>query len=120
MRAWSKRWNEASWPKQLSEASLRKHLSEASWPKQLNEDSIRDLVSLPRRSRSSWPLVGMFAIGVVAGAVACYAVAQRSEIKRLFEMGYEPDGFAAIEEQRTSPSYPSANHRRKATSEVKQ
>ena len=65
-------------------------------------------------------MAGMFAIGVVAGAIACYAVARRSEIKRLFEMGYEPEGFGAPVEERTSPSYPSANHRRKATSEVKQ
>jgi hypothetical protein len=32
---------------------------------------------------SRWALVGMFAIGLVAGAIGSYAVTERSQIKRL-------------------------------------
>lgn len=31
----------------------------------------------------SWPLLGMFAIGLLAGAIGSYAVTQRPQIRRL-------------------------------------
>jgi len=73
---------------------------------------------------SRWPLLGMLALGLVAGAaIGGYAVSQRSQLKRLSayvrQMG---DGLTDLgtPEAKTVAvvTVPRSNHRRKATSEV--
>jgi hypothetical protein len=55
-----------------------------AWAKRWNDASRRQIATLrePPPSRR-WPLVGMFAVGLVAGAIGYYAVTQRSQIKQL-------------------------------------
>jgi uncharacterized protein HemX len=97
-----------------------------SWPKKWNDSGLRDIAILPESSSSGpWPLLGMLALGLVAGAaIGGYAVSQRQQMKRLAEhahrMGDRLDALdrtdtnesATVETARTS------NHRRKATTEV--
>jgi hypothetical protein len=96
-----------------------------SWGKHWNDAAVeRIAAALPRRSASTtWPLLGMLALGLVAGAaLGGYAVSQRSHMKRLSDnahrMGNEfaPDeGDEADEPVVTTHR---SNHRRKATTEV--
>lgn len=72
--------------------------------------------------RSGWPLLGMLALGLVAGAaIGGYAVSHRSELKRLSaytrRMGYGLAGMGTPDDE-FELSVPRSNHRRKATSEV--
>jgi hypothetical protein len=91
-----------------------------SWPKKWNDAGLRDIAILPEGSRSGpWPMVGILALGLVAGAVlGGYAVSQRSQMKRLarhaYEMGDELADMGKLEDKPVEAS----NHRRKATSEV--
>jgi hypothetical protein len=97
-----------------------------SWGKHWNEAAIeRMAASLPSRTPSRpWPMVGMLAVGLVAGAaIGGYAVSQRAQIKRLAASAQRMgDGFAAISpgepEAAATARSPRSNHRRKATSEV--
>jgi hypothetical protein len=79
--------------------------------------------ALPRSSPSrTWPLLGMLALGLVAGAaIGGYAVSQRSHMKRLSDyahrMGEEISGSDGDDESVAVTTHRS-NHRRKATSEV--
>jgi hypothetical protein len=80
----------------------------------------RIATQLERRRSSRWPLVGMLALGLVAGAaIGGYAVSQRSQLKRLSvyvrRMG---DGLGDMDAPETELTVPRSNHRRKATSEV--
>jgi len=96
-----------------------------SWPKQWNDAAMRRIAARldsPRASR--WPLLGMLALGLVAGAaLGGYAVSQRSQLQRLSayrrRMG---DGLAEMGTPKAKPAaeftVPRSNHRRKATSEV--
>lgn len=96
-----------------------------SWPKKWNDAGLRQIVTLPEDSPSSpWPMLGMLAVGLVAGAaIGGYAVTQRSQMRRLaihaHRMG---DELAAMGSEAVRPvgDVPStrSNHRRKATSEV--
>jgi hypothetical protein len=96
-----------------------------SWPKKWNDAGLRQIVTLPEDSPSSpWPMLGMFAVGLVAGAVlGGYAASQRSHMRRLamhvHRMGDElaAMGSEAVKPVAVAPSTRS-NHRRKATSEV--
>jgi hypothetical protein len=56
-----------------------------SWPKKWNDAALRRIPTLPENSPSRlWPLLAMFALGLVAGAaLGGYAVSQRSQMKRL-------------------------------------
>jgi hypothetical protein len=56
-----------------------------SWPKKWNDAAVRRIATLPENSRSRpWPLLAMFALGLVAGAgLGGYAVSQRWQMKRL-------------------------------------
>ncbi|HKB33113.1 MAG TPA: hypothetical protein VKF16_04535, partial [Candidatus Dormibacteraeota bacterium] len=73
-----------------------------SWGRHWNDAAMERIADmLPRRAPSrTWPMLGMLAIGLVAGAaIGGYAVSQRSHMKRLSEyadrMGDEmsgPDG----------------------------
>jgi hypothetical protein len=96
-----------------------------SWPKKWNDTAMRRLAWRYERPRTTrWSLLGMLALGLVAGAaVGGYAVSQRWRLKRLSEyanrmldmraeMGM-PEGKAP-----TIVTVPRSNHRRKATSEV--
>lgn len=77
----------------------------------------------PSRSRS-WPLMGVFAIGLIAGAIGSFAVAQRSELKRLAELAFRMNGRVVDESAEAKDANPvqvtarRANHRRKRVSEV--
>jgi hypothetical protein len=97
-----------------------------SWPKRWNDTSLRDIATLPEYPSSRpWPLLGMFALGLVAGAtLGGYAVSQRAQMKRLAKharrMGDELAAMGNVDalEQASSLKSNRANHRRKATSEV--
>ena len=96
----------------------------ASWPKKWNDASLGDFVTLPefKQSGGQWPMFGMLAIGLIAGAaIGGYAVSQRTQLKRLAKharrMGEEM--AAMSNEDAAKPAAASrSNHRRKATSEV--
>ena len=97
-----------------------------TWVKRWNEASLRRIVTLrePASSRR-WPLFGMFAIGLVAGAVGSYAVTQRSQIKRLATLAFmaRNEGFDEVREdevaQPVSVTSHRSNHRRKSAVKVK-
>ena len=93
-----------------------------SLPKRWNETGLRDIAILPEHSTSRpWPLIGMLAIGLIAGAaLGGYAVSQRNEMKRLARHAQRVGDDLAVmaRNEMTDPSTPSPNHRRKATSEV--
>ena len=57
----------------------------SSWPKKWNDAARRRISTLPDHSPSRpWPLLGMLALGLVAGAaIGGYAVSQRSQMRRL-------------------------------------
>ena len=82
--------------------------------------------ALPRNSPSrTWPLLGMLALGLVAGAaLGGYAVSQRSHMKRLSDyahrMGDQLANSETFGEDAPAPVVTThrSNHRRKATSEV--
>jgi hypothetical protein len=83
---------------------------------------LRDIALLPENSGSRpWPLIGMLAIGLVAGAaLGGYAVSQRNQMKRLAKHAHGMgDDMAAMDsDEETERVAPRSNHRRKATSEV--
>jgi hypothetical protein len=98
-----------------------------SWAKRWNDRSLRELVRLPQpRSSGPWPLIGMFAVGLVAGAIGSYAVAQRSQIQRSAwrarswrDEALGEFGGAEVAKPLSVTSNRS-NHRRKAAVEVTQ
>lgn len=96
-----------------------------SWGKKWNDASLGRVVTLPENPPPRvWPLLGMLALGLVAGAgLGGYIVSQRSQMKRLsryaHRMGNE---LAALGKAEAEPvavvTTPRSNHRRKAASEV--
>jgi hypothetical protein len=91
-----------------------------SWPKKWNDASLRQFATLPEFSPSPrpWPMLGMLALGLVAGvAIGGYTVSQRSHMRRLagyaHRMGDELADLSTDEEERPVSSARS-NHRRKA------
>ena len=95
-----------------------------SWPKKWNDAGLRQIVTLPEDSHNSpWPLLGMLAFGLVAGAaLGGYAVSQRTQMKRLstyaHRMGDELASMGGVEAVEPVAVTSSSNHRRKATSAV--
>jgi uncharacterized protein YneF (UPF0154 family) len=95
-----------------------------SWPKKWNDASLSDFVVLPEFKQSGqWPLFGMLALGLVAGAaIGGYAVSQRAQMKRLAKharrMGDELAAMGQDEVNKPAASTSRSNHRRKAASEV--
>ena len=96
-----------------------------SWPKKWNDAGLRQIVTLPEDSPSSpWPMLGMLAVGLVAGAaLGGYAASQRSQMRRLARHAHRMgDELAAMGSEAVRPvsDVPStrSNHRRKAASEV--
>jgi hypothetical protein len=96
----------------------------SSLPKQWNEAAMRLIAERVDRPRSGWPLVGMLALGLVAGAaIGGYAVSQRAQLKRLsayaLGMGDGLDDMGSADDRSAADlTVPRSNHRRKATSEV--
>ena len=94
-----------------------------SWPKKWNNSTLGDYATLPEFQPSrTWPMVGMLALGLVAGAaIGGYAVSQRAQMKRLAKrarrMGEELAARGEVDVIRPE-SETRSNHRRKATSEV--
>ena len=95
-----------------------------SWPQKWNDASLRSIATLPEHSPSRpWSLLGMLAVGLVAGAaVGGYAVSQRSRMKQLamfaHRMGDElsaMNGNEVVTPVRVVTS-PRSSHRRKTTS----
>lgn len=96
------------------------------WRDRWNDAALPQIPNLPGESQPRpWPLLGMLALGLVAGAaLGGYAVSQRSQMKRLSEYahrvgdqladsgGFEADGPGPVVATHRS------NHRRKAASEV--
>jgi hypothetical protein len=96
-----------------------------SWGRHWNDAALeRIAATLPRSAPSrTWPLLGMLALGLVAGAaIGGYAVTQRSQMKRLSDyahrMGDELAGSDNVDDNPVAVTTHRSNHRRKATSEV--
>jgi len=96
-----------------------------SWPREWNRAAMRRIAALePQAPSRTWPLLGMLALGLVAGAaLGGYAVSQRTKIKRLAVYAVRMrDAFAGKGEpahKTVAVGNPrSSNHRRKATAEV--
>lgn len=95
-----------------------------SWPKKWNDTSLGQFATLPEFSRSRpWPMLGMLAVGLVAGAaIGGYAVSRQSQMKRLASYAHRMgDELAAMDtDEAPVPVATSArsNHRRKAGAEV--
>ena len=124
LRSWPKEWNAAALRAFASltddSAATLKRL--ATLP-EVSADTLRRLVPFPGRSSPrGWPLVGMFTLGLVAGAMGFYAVTKRAEIarvaKRALSMDDELSSFGEIDSKPVSVTTHRSNHRRKAESEV--
>jgi hypothetical protein len=96
-----------------------------SLAKRWNNAARRHTASLRRTSPPRpWPFVGMFAIGLVAGAFGSYVVMERFQLKRFAIRALtgrqEGSGdFASIELASPGPvKSRRSNHRRKAALEV--
>jgi hypothetical protein len=96
-----------------------------SWAKRWNDASLRQIATLRQPSPSRrWPLVGMFALGLVAGAIGSYAVTQRSQIKVLARRALIArrqvlDEFGGAEAAKPAAlTSHRSNHRRRAAVEV--
>jgi len=96
-----------------------------SWGRHWNDAAMERIAeALPRSAPSrTWPLLGMLALGLVAGAViGGYAVSQRSHMRRLSDyahrMGDELAGSDTDDDNPVAVTTHRSNHRRKATSEV--
>ena len=94
--------------------------------KRWNDAALPQIPTLPGESHShTWSLMGMLALGLVAGAaLGGYAVSQRPQLKRLamhsYGMGDEPADMGRIDAVNPVAVDKStlSNHRRKAASEV--
>jgi hypothetical protein len=96
-----------------------------SWRNRWNNAALPQISTLPGESPTrTWPLLGMLALGLVAGAaLGGYAVSQRSQMRRLAKYAHRMRAeLAGVPESEVEPlAYarpPRSNHRRKATSEV--
>jgi hypothetical protein len=98
-----------------------------TWGKHWNEAALeRIAASLSRRGQPRpWPLVGMLALGLVAGvAIGGYAISQRAQMKRLAayarRMGDELSAIGKDEPIKPAAAArsPRSNHSRKAAVKV--
>jgi hypothetical protein len=96
-----------------------------SWPREWNRAARRRISALePKAPSRTWPLLGMLALGLVAGAaLGGYAMSQQSQIKRLTRYANRMrDELAGVGEPALRPvavgTPRRSNHRRKATAEV--
>jgi hypothetical protein len=95
-----------------------------SWRNRWNDAELPQIPNFPGES-SPWPLLGMLALGLVAGAaIGGYAVSQRSQVERLapaaHRMGDELADMGRRDAAKAVPVVTThrSNHRRKAASEV--
>jgi hypothetical protein len=92
--------------------------------KRWNDAPLRQIATMPEyRPSRPWPLLGMLALGLVAGvAIGGYAVSQRSHMKRLagyaHRVGDELGAAGEPDAQPVTVTTHRSNHGRKATSEV--
>jgi hypothetical protein len=90
-----------------------------------NEAALPQIPILPFESQSrTWPLLGMLALGLVAGAaLGGYAVSQRSQINRLAlharRMRDEMTSMGQLDEEPVVVTTHRSNHRPKTTSEAR-
>jgi len=97
-----------------------------AWGKKWNDASLRRIVTLPENPTPRvWPLLGMLALGLLAGAgLGGYIVSQRPQMKRLARYAHRMgDELATYGKPEAEPlavvaTSPRSNHRRKATLEV--
>jgi hypothetical protein len=96
-----------------------------SWPKRWNDASWRGAATLPEFSPSRpWPLFGMLAVGLVAGAaLGGYAMSQRARMRQLGMYAHRMgDELAGVDGESDEPVVvvrsARSNHRRKTTSRV--
>jgi hypothetical protein len=97
-----------------------------SWRNKWNDAELPQIPNFPGESSSRpWPLFGMLALGLVAGAaLGGYAVSQRTQMKRLaaaaHRMGDELADMGSYEAAKPAPVVTThrSNHGRKAASEV--
>lgn len=96
-----------------------------SWVARWNDASLMRIAAMRgARSHRRWPMLLMFAIGLVAGAGGSYAVMQRAQIKRLAKRAFGANGEQAqgpgLSEatKPEPPSFDSKNHRREAAMEA--
>ena len=96
-----------------------------SWPRDWNRAAMRRIAALePKAPSRTWPLLGMLALGLLAGAaLGGYAASHRSQIKRFaVYTGRMRDDLAGKAEPAHNPvrvgNAQRSNHRRKATAEV--
>jgi len=94
-----------------------------NWAKRWNDAAVRRIVQRPQSSR--WPLFGMLALGLVAGAaLGGYAVSQRWRLQGLTEYAHRVRdlrtamGMHEGDDGATIVTVPRSELRRKATSEV--
>jgi hypothetical protein len=96
-----------------------------SWRNRWNEASLPQIPVMPFESQSRpWPLFGMLALGLVAGAaIGGYAMSQRAQMKRLagyaHRMGDGMTSMAQFDEEPVVVTTHRANHRSKTTSEAR-
>ena len=100
-------------------------MDRGSWGKNWNEAAIRRIVQLRRQSPSRpWALLGMLALGLVAGVtIGGYAASQRSQMKRLVNYAHRlGDELAGVDVAPVKPlsvvTSPRSNHRRRAAAKV--
>ncbi len=97
-----------------------------NWAKKWNDATVRRFVQRYDRPQSSrWPLFGMLALGLVAGAaLGGYAVSQRWRLQGLTEYAHRirdrrtAMGMHEGDDGATIVTVPRSELRRKATSEV--
>jgi len=96
-----------------------------SWRKNWNQAALRRIAAMEGKTPSrTWPLLGLLALGLVAGAaLGGYAMSQRLQIKRLAiyggRMRNAMAGIARPELEPVAAVTPTrSNHGRKATAEV--
>lgn len=96
-----------------------------SWGKHWNDAAMeRIAATLPRSSPSrTWPMLGMLALGLVAGAaIGGYAMSRGFRINRLSDhahgIGDELSGQNGDDDNPVAVTTHRSNNRRKATSEV--
>jgi hypothetical protein len=112
LRSWGRHWNDAA----QERIAATRHWNDAALE--------RIAEALPRRSSSrKWPLLGMLALGLVAGAaIGGYAMTQRSRMRRLSDhahhVGDEVADSGNDDDNPVAVTTHRSNHRRKATSEV--
>lgn len=95
-----------------------------SWPKSWNQAAQRRVAAMEGKTPSrTWPLFGMLALGLVAGAaLGGYAMSRRSQLSLATYSRRMRDAMAGIGRPHLEPvavvTPTRSNHGRKATAEV--